>query len=82
VLFQFCLKFFNEKASGGGSGFQFLDVKGVDNANDDGDDAAVGVVKHLAGGVALAVDQDSVTDAGVGVIQGDEIPTRQVSRQG
>ena len=32
------------------------------------------ILQHLAGAVALAVDQHRIADAGLGVIQRDEIP--------
>ena len=48
-------------------------MNGVYNAHNDRDDAGVLVFQHLPCAAALTIDQHRVADAGLAVIQGDEI---------
>ena len=51
----------------------FADESGIDDADDDGDDAGVRVLKHGAGAVALTIDQDRIADPSLGAVDGNEI---------
>lgn len=48
-------------------------LNGIDNTNDDGDDAGIGISEHLARSIALTVDQHGISDTGVGIIHCDKI---------
>ena len=50
-----------------------IDVNTVHNANNNGDDTGMLVLQHLARAAAFSVYQHGIADAGLGVIQRDEI---------
>jgi hypothetical protein len=58
-----------------GSAFDrlFFQKKRIDNPYNHGVDAAIRVFKYLTISPSLAIHEDSITNAGMGAIQGDEV---------
>ncbi len=59
--------------------FELCDVNGVYDTDDHRNDAGIGVLQHLARTVTFAIDEHGVTDAGMRIIDGNEILLSAIS---
>ncbi|HPU86582.1 MAG TPA: hypothetical protein PLE60_14740, partial [Candidatus Latescibacteria bacterium] len=58
-----------------------IQVYRIHDADDERDDAGIGVLEDETGAAALTVDEDGVADAGVGAIEREKVITRRLAGQ-